>query len=301
MLILLEHLIEPRSLALGERQHLLAIGLRIEQLLRGLAARPRHDIVLVALGVLLIALAVLVRFDRIALRVLHRLGHHDLLQRHADDAYPHVVGIERALQSRPRVIGDGGIERERPVERGLSDRLAQRALADLPQRVLDVLDLEEVLARVRLGVLDRGAHLHEIGIGGEHARIVRDAVLLGDVHDDLALDGPGQMPVVAGTHRALVLAEAQHHGPLLRIDAVHAARDPHHADQHQHGGQPAAEARRARGAGAAAAAAEQRGQAPLQVAQHVVQVVLRLLGTVPGIALLAAGFVPGHGYTQLRT
>ena len=43
-----------------------------------------------------------------------------------------------------------------------------------------------------------------------------------------------------------------------------------------------------------AAAPEQRGQTPLQIAQHVVQIVLRLLGAVPGIALLAARFVPSH-------
>src|SRR5277367_4519394 len=108
------------------------------------------------------------------------------------------------------------------------------------------------------------------------------------------------MPVVAGTERALVFAEAQHHGPLLRIDAVHAARDPHDADQHQHRGEPPGEARRG-GACAVSTTAEQGRQAPLEVAQHVVQVVLRLLRTVPGVALLAAGFVPGHGYTQLRT
>src|SRR5580698_5495925 len=89
-------------------------------------------------------------------------------------------------------------------------------------------------------------------------------------------------------------------GPLLRIDAVQAARDPHDADQHQHRAEAAREARRG-GAAAVSATAEQRRQAPLQVAQYVVQVVLRLLRTVPGVALLAAGFVPSHGYTQLRT
>ena len=116
------------------------------------------------------------------------------------------------------------------------------------QRILDILDLEQILARVRLGVLDRGAHLHQIGVGGEHARIVRDAVLLRDVDDDLALDGPGQMPVVAGAHGAArtCRSAAPRRAPAHRRGT---RRSPIHtdADQHQYRGQPPAEARRARG------------------------------------------------------
>ena len=54
-------------------------------------------------------------------------------------------------------------------------------------------------------------------------------------------------------------------------------------------------------AGPAAAAPEQRRQAALQIAQHIVQIVLRLLRAVPGIAFLAAGFVPSHALSLVAT
>ena len=97
----LKHLIEPRGLALREREHLLPVRLGVEQLLRGLAARARHDVVAVGLRILLIALAVLVGLDRIALRILHRLRHHDLLEPDADDVDAHVVAVERVLRASP--------------------------------------------------------------------------------------------------------------------------------------------------------------------------------------------------------
>jgi hypothetical protein len=85
--------------------------------------------------------------------------------------------------------------------------------------------------RVGLRVLNRGLHFDQIGVGGQHAGIVGDAVLARHVDDDLALDRPRQVPVVAGTGDLMVLAEAQNDGALLGIDPVHAAADPHRADQ----------------------------------------------------------------------
>src|SRR6185312_17260587 len=104
------------------------------------------------------------------------------------------------------------------------------------------------------------------------------------------------MPVETRTGGLQILAEAQHHCALLCIDAVDAAADPHRDDQDEHAAQAPAEiggtlaaAPRTR-----AAAAEQRREPALDIAQHVVQIVLRLLRAVPGVAFLSAGFVPSH-------
>src|SRR6202035_847463 len=102
------------------------------------------------------------------------------------------------------------------------------------------------------------------------------------------------MPVVSRTRGLHVLAEAQNHRALLRIDTVHAATDPHRADQHQNTADAPAKARRILStaqAAASAAAAKQRTKAALKISQHVVQIVLRLLRPIPGIAFLPARFV----------
>src|SRR5882757_3211541 len=105
------------------------------------------------------------------------------------------------------------------------------------------------------------------------------------------------MPVVSRTRGLHVLAEAQDHRALLRVDPVHAAADPHGGDQHQNTAEAPAKARStltATQAAAAAAAAKQRAQAALKISQHIVQIVLRLLRPIPGIAFLPARFVPSH-------
>src|SRR5208283_2556833 len=102
------------------------------------------------------------------------------------------------------------------------------------------------------------------------------------------------MPVVARADRLHVLAEPQNDRALLRIDAVDAAGEPHAGDEEQHAGEAPPEVRRSRTAAAAAAAAPKKsGETALQIAQHVVQIVLRLRA-IPRIALLAARFVPSH-------
>src|ERR1700722_5615091 len=105
------------------------------------------------------------------------------------------------------------------------------------------------------------------------------------------------MPVVAGARGLQILTEAQHHRTLLRIDAVDAAADPDRADQDQDAAHALAEAG-GTGApsppGSAGAAPKQRRQAAVEIAQHIVQIVLRLLRAVPRIAFLAARFVPSH-------
>src|ERR1700735_4309835 len=99
-----------------------------------------------------------------------------------------------------------------------------------------------------------------------------------DIDDDFSLDRPGQMPVVAGARGLQILTEAQYHRALLRIDAVDAAADPDRADQNQDAAHALAEAGGS-GApsppGAACAAPEQRRQTALEIAQHIVQIVLR--------------------------
>src|SRR5882724_4314763 len=105
------------------------------------------------------------------------------------------------------------------------------------------------------------------------------------------------MPVVARTGGTQILAEPHYHRSLLRVDAVQAAADPHGADQDQNAAQALAEVGGAlppSPSGRAAAASEQRRQAALEIPQHIVQIVLRLLRTIPRIAFLAARFVPRH-------
>ncbi len=174
MFVLVQDLIESRGVALRDRQHLQAIGLRIEEILGGLAARTRHDIVAIGFRILLIALPVLIRLDGVALRILDGLGNDDVVQLHADDVDAQVVVIERLLQQLLGAVGDRRIERQRLVDRGLPDRLAHGALAYLHQRLFDIVDLEQILARFRLGVLHRRFDLDQIGIGGQHSRIVRE-------------------------------------------------------------------------------------------------------------------------------
>ena len=210
---------------------------------------------------------------------------------------PHVVIVERPLQQELGALGDRDIVGQGLVERDLADRLAHGAFADLGQRVLDVSYLEQQFERIGLDVLHRRFDLDQIGVRRQHAGVVDHAVLVRHVDDDFALDRPGQVPVVAGTGGLQILAEAQYHGALLRVDAVQAAADPHGADQHQDAAQARAEvagALSAAAAGPAPAAPEQRRQAALEIAQHIVQIVLRLLRPVPGIAFLAARFVPSH-------
>src|SRR5882762_10083310 len=67
------------------------------QVLRGFAPGPRQHVVAVQFRLLLIALPVLVRLDRIALRVLHRLGNVHVREVDGKDANAHVVPIQRAL------------------------------------------------------------------------------------------------------------------------------------------------------------------------------------------------------------
>src|SRR5258707_11817801 len=105
------------------------------------------------------------------------------------------------------------------------------------------------------------------------------------------------MPVVAGPRGLHVFAEAQDYSALLGVDPIQAAADPYRSDQDQNAAQAFVEARgtlTAAETAAAAAASEQRGQATLKISQHVVQIVLRLLGSVPGIAFFPARFVPSH-------
>jgi hypothetical protein len=81
--------------------------------------------------------------------------------------------------------------------------------------------------------LHGGLHFDQVGVGGQHAGVIRDAVLARHVHDDLALDRPRKVPVVPRAGRLFILAETQDDRPLLGVDAVNAAADPDGGDQNQ--------------------------------------------------------------------
>ena len=157
-------------------------------------------------------------------------------------------------------------------------RLAHRALADLTQRLLDVAHLEEQFQRIGLRVLHRRLHFHQVGVGGQHARIVGYAVLARHIDDDLAFDRPRQVPVVAWPRGLLVFAETQNDGTLLRVDPIDAAAHPDDGEQHQSAAQTSTEVRRVLSAACAATAASEKGRQPsLKIPQDIVQIVLRLL------------------------
>src|ERR1700691_2276047 len=105
------------------------------------------------------------------------------------------------------------------------------------------------------------------------------------------------MPVVPGSGGLQVLAKAQDDGALLRVDSIQAATDPDRREQYQNTAQALAEAGRtlpAAETAAAAAAAEQRAQAPLEISQHIIQIVLRLLRSVPRVTFFPARVIPSH-------
>src|SRR6202020_2655281 len=105
------------------------------------------------------------------------------------------------------------------------------------------------------------------------------------------------MPVVARSRGLDVLAKAQNDRALLRVYPIQAAADPNGRDQHQDTAQTLAEAGRTLAAAetaASAAAAKQRAQALLEISQHIVQIVLRLLGTVPRVTFFPTRFIPSH-------
>src|SRR5437660_12925092 len=103
------------------------------------------------------------------------------------------------------------------------------------------------------------------------------------------------MPVISRSRGVHVPAESQYDGTLLRIDTVDTAADPQRHDQHQYAAETAPEIRRTRPRGAdAATTPKQRRNPALQIAQHIIQIVLRLLRSIPGIALLPVRFIPSH-------
>ena len=103
-------------------------------------------------------------------------------------------------------------------------------------------DLEEVLVGIHDPVLHHPLHVGRVQVAGEHVRLGLEAlagVLAADVglhgaeaelllelalhrHLQHPLDAEGQAEVQAGIGAAHVLAEAQHHGDLLRLHLVEA-------------------------------------------------------------------------------
>ena len=106
------------------------------------------------------------------------------------------------------------------------------------------------------------------------------------------------MPVVAGSRGLHVLAKAQDDGALLCVNPIQTAADPDRPDQHQNAAQALAPPGRTLTAAetAAAAATEQRAQAALEISQHIIQIVLRLLGSIPRITFFPTRFIPSHAY-----
>ena len=129
-------------------------------------------------------------------------------------------------------------------------------------------------------------------------RIVRDAVLLGDVDDDLALDRPGQMPVVARARRSRRTrrSAAPRRAPARRRDR---RRSPIHTAPISTTTPPRPLAKLGELWPPPPAPPPRPNSAAsrrCRLRRTSSRSFCELLWAVPGIALLAARFVPSHAY-----
>ena len=193
------------------------------------------------------------------MHVLHLHGQHldtglvavqDLLEQHR--------GVALDLQL---AVGDGRIDE------AVADDLAHGGLGGVTHQVGGVADVEQVLDRVADLVLHAELDVDDVLVAGEHGGFLGHAAQLalteggglpGGAEAHLAaqhlghlglvdgLDGSGQRVMGAGAFGAVVLAEAQHHALLVRVDDIDARQEPqahqaqhqpdHHAARHLHAG-----------------------------------------------------------------
>ena len=135
-----------------------------------------------------------------------------------------VVGADRALDEFLRLRADFlAALFEHEVEAALADDLADRAFADLAERLFRIAHVECELDGIGAPVLHREVDVHHRLVLGQHAGAVGEAAELRDVHDRAAVDRPRQAHVEAAARRADVLAEARDDRALGRAVQVEAA------------------------------------------------------------------------------
>jgi hypothetical protein len=311
--VLGEHLAEARGIALGARDHALAVAVGLLLQARGGAARARDHVVGVGLALVLLALAVLAGFHRIVEGRLHLLGRLRVLDRHRAHLDAGAVAVVDRLHEVARLVGDVNLRLAQDlVHRALADHLAHRGLGDLHRRLVGPAHVEGEIARVLHYVLHRELQVDDVLVVGEHQRlfehlgahVVAVAHLqrahLGEVDDLLRLDRPRQAPAQAGAGFLREAAEGEHDAALALDHDVEAAREPHQHDERDEHARAAADLPRRRRlrrlVAAAAPAAEELAEAPVEVAPQLVQVGRALVAAAR--ALRPAGAAAPVGVVQ---
>ena len=271
------------------------------QLTQGGALGDRQDAARISLGFLDEALFVGERLVGVPLRFLHVSRHLDIGQVDAGDDHARTVLIERALDE---FLGAGGdllaVGHEDGVEGVASDDLADRHLADIPQGLVGVFDLEQILHGVSQLVLNGERHVDEVDVLCQHLRGVVDAADFLRVDLGELLDGP-QVEAEAGVTHRHELAEALDDTALGLVDGEEALPRPEERRHAEHDEQLlTVVARRlfAPGRSRPAAAAQDLLELALEVAEGVVTLLGGALS--PGVVRAAARFVPCHESSSHR-
>src|ERR1700730_7017211 len=246
--------VEAIGIALGTGGNFLAISFSLLFDSRGVAARPRDDVVAVRLGFVAQPLAVGERALDVAEGVDDRAWRIDPQQLQLSDLDPRVVGVEDPLQQGMRVGFDFTAPlRQRLGDRRLADHFAHGTLGRGFHRRVRSPDTEEI----GLGVLDYPkdgeVDIDDVLVTGQHQGFFRHlarhraadrrtfgaavadlgAVDAGHAGSQHFLNRARQVVIEAGLGGPIIGPKAQHDADLVRVYGIDAARHPA-ADNDQH-------------------------------------------------------------------
>src|SRR6266536_2695084 len=284
-LVLVVDLQEPRRLAGGFGDRLLAIGFRGLGDLRHAPARLRDDAIGIGLRLVLRTFGVDACRLHVAERVDDLRRRIDLLQLHLGDLNAGAIMVEGALH---QVLNPAFDRLPGPGQDRLNlrtpDHLAHGALGHRLHRAFRMLDIEQIFADPAR--LDQPEHreldVDDVLVPGKHQALFGNvahgaaaAVVLDEPHADVdlvhaqslrgerGLDRIRYVIIEPGLHIADVFAEPQHDAELVGLDPEEAGKSP----QRQHG------ERDQRKAAAAETPARQHGpELVLAAAQQLLEV-----------------------------
>ncbi len=176
---------------------------------------------------------------------------HDVLELHGGDLDAELVLFEQFVHLVLALGFDVGPFGADDIEDGpVPDQLVDDRLADVPDGLLLLLNLEQPVVGIDDAVLDDPFHVHDVQVTGEHDRFIgkvlgrpdrcdprtlraeTELVLEHDLGRDVVvlLDSEGELEVQSRLSHPGVAAEAQHRGGLLR---VHDEEAGEHRNQRQ--------------------------------------------------------------------
>src|SRR3984893_9914711 len=239
--------VEAIGIALGTGVNFLAISFSLLFDSRGVAARPRDDVVAVRLGFVAQPLAVGERALDVAEGGDDRAWRIDPQQLQLSDLDPRVIGVEDPLQQGMRVGFDFAAPlRQRLGDRRLADHFAHGTLGRGFYRRVRSPDTEEI----GLGVLDYPkdgeVDIDDVLVTGQHQGFFRHlarhraadrrtfgaavadlgAVDAGHAGSQHFLNRARQVVVEAGLGGPIIGPKAQHDADLVRVYGIDAARHP---------------------------------------------------------------------------